>query len=760
MPIRRLAAVGISLLAGLQAGRKATRRRLPNDVSDILLRRSFVGIFTVSATSAGVWINVEWRASDEEKCSCARTLPQPDAVLKTLVCVSSVACSRKRRIFFLWSVHSRAVTNMTPAGPCLLRPSEQVLHTRQGIRRNEARRLATSDGIVTDYYSFEKKGGGCTSLQRKCPNERARETGDPRENPPTDGIVRRDSHLRKSSGRPGRGLNSVEGEQPLHTPPRPPEWIQEHSVNSRAWQYTAATKCVYAQTAQVVENGGNNPGVNCGLWENTRDTLSPTLEAVIHPQRCHRAVHGISPAPWTPRAKGEGGGHYNEKHSLLLTPFKPLSATPRARPVITRCSRGGFSWGVSRTPSSPSKPTDVQNLRHDSRFVPVSGVIQQLFVRLAAVLLTPNRQLPTWILRESGRRMGGGGGGTDYASLNQGKNKCMGVPYLDAELRLREFHGMLVGGGNSTLHEQQCVPRSNLRKGRGRSLKRLAALLRGSTARVTGLGGGGGGQTNAHQENVSGWFARALKHTPSPLPLTHNRGRSSPRLSGDARQRRDESGPSDWTPFSALTTKGRRGRVLRSSPSAELPDVPGFEVDRRVSVDPFDLPATTTSFPRHPIQISIINDKVVGGLLPQKAMQFSGLWSTTCMKEEYPVGLLYLTLAERNITNTEENPCLQSELRWAGAPTEGNSEDLGALREKSQAKDNLNLVFQLYLYGSRGPNLRRRDKRPHLVTGWDSNQVMHHSGRQSSHSSATSTDDSPPDRVIRAPAIQRNVKSE
>ncbi|KAJ8883327.1 hypothetical protein PR048_015170 [Dryococelus australis] len=42
----------------------------------------------------------------------------------------------------------------------------------------------------------------------QCRNERSGEMGDPRDNPPISGIVRRDSHLRNME-RTGRGLNPV-----------------------------------------------------------------------------------------------------------------------------------------------------------------------------------------------------------------------------------------------------------------------------------------------------------------------------------------------------------------------------------------------------------------------------------------------------------------------------------------------------------------------------------------------------------------------
>ncbi|KAJ8887632.1 hypothetical protein PR048_013850 [Dryococelus australis] len=47
-------------------------------------------------------------------------------------------------------------------------------------------------------------------------NARAGETGDPRENPPTRGNVRHDSHLRKYRVR-GRGLNTIRLAQTIPT---------------------------------------------------------------------------------------------------------------------------------------------------------------------------------------------------------------------------------------------------------------------------------------------------------------------------------------------------------------------------------------------------------------------------------------------------------------------------------------------------------------------------------------------------------------
>ncbi|KAJ8892040.1 hypothetical protein PR048_004607 [Dryococelus australis] len=43
----------------------------------------------------------------------------------------------------------------------------------------------------------------------QCQNERAGKTEDPRENPPTSGIFRHDSHMRKSGSDSARGLNQA-----------------------------------------------------------------------------------------------------------------------------------------------------------------------------------------------------------------------------------------------------------------------------------------------------------------------------------------------------------------------------------------------------------------------------------------------------------------------------------------------------------------------------------------------------------------------
>ncbi|KAJ8889355.1 hypothetical protein PR048_008854 [Dryococelus australis] len=91
----------------------------------------------------------------------------------------------------------------------------------------------------------------------QCRNERARETGDPREYPPTNGIVWHDSHMRKSGvTQPGSELGSLWWDASRLTAQSP--WPR--MVND------SAMACIKDNSLGLgLANGHINPGLLAGL---------------------------------------------------------------------------------------------------------------------------------------------------------------------------------------------------------------------------------------------------------------------------------------------------------------------------------------------------------------------------------------------------------------------------------------------------------------------------------------------------------------
>ncbi|KAJ8887519.1 hypothetical protein PR048_013735 [Dryococelus australis] len=177
-------------------------------------------------------------------------------------------------------------------------------------------------------------------------NERAGETGDPRENPPTSGIIRSDSHMRKFGSDPagGRTLSALVGGEQAN-----------RSATPAPCEFAKCSISYYYVKTSVLQNGGHRPARHRNTVRTVR-ARELTSSPVSPSNREHFAAHADQSD--TKLTWGRGG----RAVSLLVScQGESGSITGRASPECSHVGIGPddaagrrvfffFPLGISRFP--------------------------------------------------------------------------------------------------------------------------------------------------------------------------------------------------------------------------------------------------------------------------------------------------------------------------------------------------------------------------------------------------------------------------
>ncbi|KAJ8878801.1 hypothetical protein PR048_019387 [Dryococelus australis] len=166
-------------------------------------------------------------------------------------------------------------------------------------------------------------------------NKRARETGDPRENPPTNGIVRHDSHMRKSGvTQPGIEPGSPWWEASTVT--AQPPWSQQFSPTTL---------------------------LNCVSCEEHRLGYSTRRQSPFDARRCGTVGQGLASALRTAgRLDDDESPHppFANSLSLSLSLSLFLSSSPSIRPLFSAPGWRCLETRLARSPTTKANRVQTQ----------------------------------------------------------------------------------------------------------------------------------------------------------------------------------------------------------------------------------------------------------------------------------------------------------------------------------------------------------------------------------------------------------------